>query len=169
MNSVIYAQVPFDVKRAATTYSREHSISLAAAVGSLIEKGIAAEALQARNAELAARVRDLEQELALARSSLEETRRSAAALEDRHRAVTAAYQMASEALERPIGHCQVNGCGVPISGRDLLVSQRCPSCGAELTSLAAPSTTKLDERQYLLLLGALGLLLGMAMLQAKNS
>ena len=49
-------------------------------------------------------------------------------------------------------------------GSDLLVTGRCPQCEHAVTELLAPAPRSgLDQTEYLALLGALGLLTGLAL------
>lgn len=55
-------------------------------------------------------------------------------------------------------------CRKPVRGSDLLVSGRCPHCTKALTSLLTPAPhAGLDPTEYLALLGALGVLVGLAL------
>ncbi len=55
-------------------------------------------------------------------------------------------------------------CRKPVHGSDLLISGRCPHCEKALTSLLTPAPRAgLDSSAYLALMGALGVLVGLAM------
>ena len=55
-------------------------------------------------------------------------------------------------------------CRKPLLGSDLLASGRCPHCNKPLTSLLVPTrTANLDHNEYVALLGALGVLVGLAL------
>lgn len=68
-----------------------------------------------------------------------------------------------------VGTCPNVTCGQPITGYDLLGMGQCRHCGQALTSLVAPSapSSTLDQREVMILLGALGAVLGMAYLASK--
>jgi NADH pyrophosphatase NudC (nudix superfamily) len=62
------------------------------------------------------------------------------------------------------------GCGKPLRGSDLLVSGHCPHCEKTLTSLLVPTRIgSLVQNEYLALLGALGVLVGLAMATSAES
>jgi hypothetical protein len=55
-------------------------------------------------------------------------------------------------------------CRAPVRGCDLLVAGRCPNCGKALTSLLLPAPRANFARdEYLALVGALGVLVGLAL------
>jgi hypothetical protein len=58
----------------------------------------------------------------------------------------------------------------PVRGVDMLVNGRCPKCNTPLTSLLVPAPRAgLDSNEYLALLGALGVLAGLALASASAS
>lgn len=77
-------------------------------------------------------------------------------------------QALADRLGRGIGNCPT--CHSPVTGLDLLVAGRCPNadCQAGLASLFISKPKGLNEPDVLLLMGALGLVLGIAMIQAKS-
>lgn len=54
-------------------------------------------------------------------------------------------------------------------GSDLLVTGRCPHCDRAVTELLAPAPrAELNQSEYLALLGALGLLTGIALAESDE-
>jgi antitoxin component of RelBE/YafQ-DinJ toxin-antitoxin module len=154
MSQTIYARVPDHVKEAADAHASSRGMTLANAVSELLDLGLQATAdarsigeLERRNAELTAEVEHLRL---------------------RDHAVSSAYQALAQRTAQPVGLCPE--CGNRVSGHDLLVRGSCPDpeCGASLAPLlSAPPTAKptkgsLDDGEFKLLLGALGVALGIA-------
>lgn len=166
MSQVIYARVPTEVKIAADGYARAHDRSAAAAIADLIERGLAV-TVAAQTQER--RVGELETGLEKARAELAEARTLIAQLEERRRTLEAAYEALAGQLAKQVGSCPA--CHASVSGEDLIVTGRCPNaqCRKGLSSLFPAQAKGLDERELLLLIGAIGLVLGIAMVQAKTS
>jgi hypothetical protein len=75
----------------------------------------------------------------------------------------------SQRAQQDVGTCPNPACRQPISGYDLLATGRCRQCGQALSTLIAPATTSstLDQRELMILLGALGAVVGIAYLASK--
>jgi antitoxin component of RelBE/YafQ-DinJ toxin-antitoxin module len=154
MTQTIYARVPDAVKEAADAYADAHAMTLASAVSDLLDRGLQAAADEHSVAELERRAADLSAEVE--------------ALQRRDRAISSAYQAIAQRTQQSVGACP--SCGEEVTGHDLLVVGRCPgpSCGTSLTPLLARSKPSsgakggLDEGEFAMLLGALGLALGVA-------
>ncbi len=160
MSETIYARVPDQVKAAAEDYAATNGLTLAAAIATLMDRGLQATAdevsiaqLQEQSAELRAEVKSLR---------------------EREQAASSASQALAQRIGQPVGSCPK--CATPISGHDLLVSGRCPNpdCSASLTPLlgsAAPDKSGkggLDSGDLNVLLGALGLALAIGYLSQQG-
>jgi hypothetical protein len=154
---VIYTRVPDAVKEAADAYANERGAKLSSAVVELLEKGLTAvgdeesiSALEARVALLGSENSQLQAELMTA-----------------HTELSAVKTLAQRAVQ-VVGSCPK--CTKPISGYDLLAVGQCAQCGQALTNLLAPDgpSTGLDQREFLILVGALGAVVGLALLAAKG-
>jgi hypothetical protein len=141
MSQTIYARVPDQVKAAADGYASENGMTLANAVALLLDRG-----LQAATNE--ASVTDLERKVA-------ELTGEAEVLRQRDQATSSAYRALAQRITQPVGACPK--CGTSISGHDLLVSGPCsnPKGG-------------LNEGDLKVLLGALGLVLGIALISQQG-
>jgi hypothetical protein len=154
MSQTIYARVPDQIKDAADAYASTHGMSQAKAVADLLDRGLQAIADERSVASLEGKVSELTGEMEV--------------LRQRDQAASSAYRALAQRIAQPVGACPQ--CGEAISGYDLLVSGQCSQadCGAGLTSLlgsAAPgdsSKGNLNDGDFKVLLGALGLLLGIA-------
>lgn len=155
-SEVIYARVPAELKEAADTYASQHGKTLTGAVVELLDRGLNAVSdersiagLQANLARVMAEKAEVEAELRSAETQL------------------GAVQAFAMRARRTLGTCPK--CKEKITGADLLAAGECPSCGHALTSLIAPeaATPTLDQRELLVLIGALGALLGIAYLASK--
>lgn len=158
---VIYARVPESVKAATEGYAAGHGHTLAGAVAELLEIGLAAPgraervvALEGKVNRLAADKSTLQSELHGARAELQ----ALGALGDR--------------VRQTVGACPDPECAQAITGYDLLATGACPRCGATLSGLLVGKETRsdsLNQQQFLLLIGALGALVGLALLAGKGA
>jgi len=165
VSAVLYTRVPDQLKQALAAHAASRGLSQTRAIVELLEQGLAASTDERSLAELegklvrsqregeATRVRVREAELTLqaAREREEQSARTYAALAARARQVLASCPR----------------CTKPLRGSDLLVSGRCPHCDHAVTELLAPAPrSALNQTEYLALLGALGLLTGLALASA---
>ncbi|MBA3876469.1 MAG: hypothetical protein C0498_05960 [Anaerolinea sp.] len=165
MSEVIYARVPSELKAAADEYARENDRTTASALAVLIDRGLRT---TSTIRDLERRVVDLEGELAAARARAGEHEATIVVLLEKQKTLESAYQALADRMGKGLGRCPA--CEGPVTGQDLLVSGRCPNaaCQKGLASLLVSQPKGLDERELLLLIGALGLVLGIALMQTKN-
>jgi Zn finger protein HypA/HybF involved in hydrogenase expression len=160
VSAVLYTRVSEALKQALTVHAAGRGLSQTRALVELLEQGLAgntaefADELARSQGELAAtrvRVRELDLALEAARAREEHTARTYAAFAARARQVLASCPR----------------CTKPLRGSDLLVTGRCPHCDHAVTELLAPAPrSALNQTEYLALLGALGLLTGLALASA---
>lgn len=169
MSQVIYARVPDQLKDAVDGYAAERGTTLTSAVVDLLERGLV-------STSDAPSVADLELKLATTsaqKAEVEASLRSA-------RLELQTLQSLSERTGQTLGQCPRPDCARTITGYDLLVTGHCPSCGQALTDLLKlkspqtevsgdqPRPGGVSERDFLLLLGALGAVVGVAYLASKS-
>jgi len=146
MSQTIYARVSDQLKAAVDEHATRSGQTLASAVADLLDRGLQATADERSIEALEENVRSLQAEV--------ET------YEEREKPLVAFAQRT--ALK--VGSCP--SCGHDVSGRDLLVDGQCRNCGANLSPLLAPDPKVdkggLNEGDFKLLLGALGLALAVA-------
>ena len=83
-------------------------------------------------------------------------------MREREQLTAHTYRALAERARQELVACP--RCRKPVHGSDLLVSGRCPHCNKALTSLLLPTrTADLVQNEYLALLGALGVLVGLAL------
>jgi RNA polymerase-binding transcription factor DksA len=147
------------VKGAADAYASEKGMTLANAVASLLDHGLRATADQASVVQLERQVADLTTEVEV--------------LRQRDQAASSAYRALAQRITQPLGACPQ--CGTEISGHDLLVEGHCSNdeCKASLTPLLGTTPDKtakggLNEGDLKVLLGALGLVLGIAYISQQG-
>jgi hypothetical protein len=169
MSHVIYARVPDALKDAVDSYAAERGTTLTSAVADLLERGLASTSdgpsvtqLELKLATTTAMKAELEASLRSARLEL----RTLLSLAERTR--------------QALGQCPRSECSQPITGYDLLVTGQCPACQQVLTDLlklkspqpegnsGQPRSGGVSERDFLLLLGALGAVVGVAYLASKS-
>ena len=150
MSAVVYARVPDSLKQTLEAHAQERGLSLTRAVVELVERGLEQTADQPSSSEL-------EQ----TRAQLKQAELGLKAATQRERLTARTYRALAERARHQLGSCP--GCRHPLTGTDLLVSGRCPNCDKALTTLLLPSPRSgFDRDEYLALLGALGVLVGLA-------
>jgi len=158
VSQVIYARVPDGLKEAADAYAGERGTTLTGAVVDLLERGLAAVSDEES-------VGDLHANLARA---VAEKAQIAAALQSATNELAVLNTFAQRASVA-VGKCPNPECRKEISGYDLLGAGKCGHCGQALTSLIAPASgsSTLDQREVMVLLGALGAVLAIAYLASQ--
>jgi|SRR5665213_876488 len=155
---VIYARVPKALKDAADAYAALKGTTLTGAVVDLLDRGMTAVSDGASIVEL---------EKNLAEVSGERDRVSA----ELHAAQSevSALRTFTQRTSRPVGTCPNPSCDQPITGYDLLALGQCRHCGQALSNLIAPKSgaPTIDQREIMILVGALGAVLGIAYLASK--
>lgn len=152
---VIYARVPTAVKEAADAYAGQHGKTLAGAVADLLDRGLAAVSDERSISQLEANLARVAAEKAEAEAGLQAATTQLAVLN----------ALAQRARQK-VGACPK--CRSGITGHDLLGTGRCGQCGQALSSLIAPeSTPSLDQRELLMLVGAIGAVVAIAYIAAK--
>ncbi|HSS04369.1 MAG TPA: hypothetical protein VLK89_04155 [Solirubrobacterales bacterium] len=156
---VIYARVTEPLKAATDRYAADRGLTLAGAVSELLESGLEAEQRAARIASLEGRV----DRLAADKSTLQSELHGA-------RAELQAVGALGGRVRQTVGNCPNSDCEHPISGYDLLATGACPHCGTALSGLLLGKEARADslnQQEFLLLIGALGALVGVALLAGK--
>lgn len=158
MSAVIYARVPDSLKAALDAHAGERGLTLTAAVVALLGEGLETKRNGLSLAELEqtrARLREAELRLQAAQEREELSARTSIALAER--------------IRQPLALCPQ--CREPVSGHDLFVSARCPkpTCGKALSALLLPAPRAgFESNEYLAFLGALGVLVGLAVASAER-
>jgi hypothetical protein len=158
MTQTIYARVPDQLKAAVDQHTAESGKTLANAVGDLLDRGLQAVADGRSIERLEARVGDLESEIDGHR--------------ERERTLSAAYEGLAQRTALTVGTCPA--CSSAVTGQNLLMEGRCPNCGANLSPLLGTAPTKgqkgaLDDGDFKLLLGAVGLVLAVAIVSQTGA
>lgn len=155
---VIYARVPKQLKDAADAFAGQRGSTLTSAVVDLLGRGLTSVSDQRS---LTAIERNLAQVTA--------ERDQVVAQLEKANAELAALTTFAQRASRGVGTCPNAACGQQITGYDLLALGQCSQCGKTLTSLLAPTSAAptLDQRELMLLVGALGAVLGIAYLASQ--
>lgn len=165
MSQVLYTRVPAWLKEAVDVHARAHALTLTSAVASLLERGLEAEANASSVADLERRAQESSNELVATRAELAEARAEAATLSAQMAMREGAERNLAERLAQPIGACP--NCNKQVRGYDVLVAGACSQCQQGLSSLLE-LRSGLNQTEYLLLIGAIGLLLAMALTQPRK-
>ena len=148
MTQVIYARVPDSLKEATDVYASEQGMKLTGAVVDLLERGLASVTDERSIADLERQVASVTTEKAHIEADLRVATNE----------LTALRAFAERATRAQVGKCPK--CNQGISGYDLLGTSQCSHCGASLLDVLAPvQDTNLDQREFGLLVGALGAIL----------
>lgn len=162
--AVVYARIASGLKAQVEAHASERGMTLTAAVVDLLEHGLEAVSNAASVDQLRERIVEQDRQLSAARVDLAEANAALSSLQERERSLQTLAQRAGQTLG-PCPHCSK-----PVSGFDVLVTGHCPSCGRGLASvLVGPQMKGLDQTELLLLLGALGIVLGAAYLGTKSA
>jgi len=153
MSQVIYARVPDSLKKAADSYARERGATLTGAVVELLERGLTATSDEKSIQDLQARLATVTAENAQLGADLKGANNELAVL-----------KTFADRASVAVGKCPNGDCEAAISGYDLLGSGRCRACGQALGELMAPAagSSTLDQRELMLLFGAIGAVLAIA-------
>ncbi len=164
---MIYARIPETLKERVEVYAAEHALTTTSAVVDLLHGGLEAVSNAPSIARLEGRAAGLEVELGTTVAKLREAEGRVAGLEEKERNIVAAYQGLRQRTDQAVGACP--NCKQPIRGYDLFVTGHCPACSQPVSTLLAGSDSVggLDQKEVLLLLGAIGILVGMAYLASK--
>lgn len=153
MTEVIYARVSSDLKSQVEAFAAESEVSLNAAVASLLKSGLRGPRLQ--------------KQMEKASLQLDDAQDRVREMEERESEIQRTYAVIGEKISQPVGKCPQ--CQVSVSGRDLLVSGQCQKGHPLAPLLSAGIGSKgLDRDQFLFLIGAIGLLIGIAALSGKS-
>lgn len=146
----IYARVPVPLKEAVQGYADENTLSLTGAAVELLERGL--EAAADADSVVTLRQKLHERDIALKDTEVQ----------------VQTLQAFAKRTKQPLGTCPEPGCGLTITAFDVLAAGQC-SEGHSLQKLIEPpkptegAGAGLDQTQYLLLAGAVGLLLAVAL------
>jgi Zn finger protein HypA/HybF involved in hydrogenase expression len=153
----IYARVPDELKERVADYAQTHALTVTGAAAELIGKALAfsdketsVTELQNQLNETTSKTHVLEAELRKAESEL------------------ASLHALAQRAARVIGHC--SHCNEDFTGFDLLGSGICPHCKKSLPQIIEDKpndgkeaeTDRVDRKELLMLLGALGAVLAIA-------
>lgn len=161
MSAVLYARVPDPLKQALQAHAGERGLTLTHAVVELVERGLRAIADEQSVSELEARLAAARGELEQTRARLREAELGVRAAGEREQLTARTHSALARRARQTLGSCPQ--CRKPVRGCDLLVAGRCPNCDKALSSLLLPAPrANLDRDEYLALLGALGVLVDLA-------
>lgn len=159
MTQVLYSRVPDSLKDDLDAFAGERGLTLTSAVVDLLQRGLEAAAN--------------ERSIANLETQLAQTRAAQASAEAN--LTVAANELARmsgfvvRVTNTRVGSCPNAACRKEISGYDLLGTGQCPHCQASLLNLLAPRGNNIDQREFGLVVGALGAaLVGLAYLGSKG-
>jgi Zn finger protein HypA/HybF involved in hydrogenase expression len=89
------------------------------------------------------------------------------ALEREKADLAAATDDLGQRLRRPMASCP--SCHAAVTGENVLLSATCPACQASLLTLFGKDNAQMREADFILLVGAIGLLLALTIWQAKQA
>jgi len=164
MSTAIYARVPDSLKQALHAHAAERGLTLTAALVALLAQGLEAIAEKPSVAELEEKLAVASSERAQTHLRLQEAGLRLQAAREREETTAHSYRALAERTRQPLASCP--RCREPVRGDDLLVSGHCPNpnCRRALSSLLLPAPRAgFDPNGYLALLGALGIIVGVAL------
>jgi rubrerythrin len=163
MSAVVYARLPDALKQTLQAFASERALTQNGAVIELLEQGLQALAKQQSLADLQHQLALQTNKLATTRARLREAELNLRAARQREQLTARTYSAVAQRARRQLASCPQ--CRTRLHGNDLFVSGHCPTCNKPLSSLLTPSPRAggPDKDQYHALLGALGVLLGLAL------
>ncbi len=165
MSAVLYTRLPKALKQALEEHAARRGLSQTRAVVVLLEQGLEGAAGEHSLAELEGRLARSESERAGTRAALREAELALEPVRERELLTARTYSALAARARQQLASCP--RCREPLAGSDLLVSGRCPQCGKAVTELLTPAPRAgLQQGEYLALLGALGVLTGLALASA---
>jgi len=162
--STLYARIPASLKVQLDAYASSRGETLTAAVTGLLARGLELATDLIAIEDMRARVATLERQLSQAQVDVAQAEATASALRSREDQ----FLTLARRAERALGPCPNAGCGKPVRGIDVLLTQQCPSCGGGLSSVLVGQTKGFNQTELLILLGALGILVGAAYVASKS-
>jgi rubrerythrin len=149
--NVIFARVPEDVKEATEEYAKANGMTLTNAVKDLIDRGLTASQDEGSVAALEARVAELSTENAIKDQTLRSANQTLFGVAERlHQSV-----------------CRCPHCDHVVTGRDVLVDFKCPTCGGGLVDLFQSGATP-GNTELVLFLASVGAILGVMWLATRS-
>lgn len=162
MSAVLYTRVPEALKQALADHAASRRLSQTRAVVELLEQGLGASECERSLAELEGELARFQGERESACMQLRELELELQAAREREQLTAGTFAALAARVRQELARCP--GCKKPVRGSDLLISGRCPHCGRAVTELLAPAPRAgLNQTEYLALLGALGLVTGIAL------
>jgi hypothetical protein len=163
VTDVVYARVPISLKQALQAHAAERGLTLTGSVVELLSQALETGVHSHQLAALEQSLTHLREQLHETETLLREEELKLAAANQRQQTTIHIYRALAERLCQQLATCP--RCAHPVSGGDLLIRGRCPNpeCSTALTTLLAPGPqAQVDSYEYLALLGALGILAGLA-------
>ena len=165
--TTIYARVQETAKSAVESYAAKNGMTLTGAVQDLLGLGLEA-------AETKKTLARLEGELVSAKEALRsihiEIQEQVASGDQTRRELDALRQAAEVWAKRAdITVAKCPSCDEPISGADLLIAGRCNGCRESTSLLMEPKTSDVNSRDLMLVLGAVGVLLGLLVVSGTGN
>jgi len=168
VSAVVYVRVPDALKQALKAHAAAHASTQTAAAAQLLGQGLQASAKAQPLAELEAQLADCRSEHDRTRTRLEQAELRLQAAREREQTTAHTHSAFAARLRQPLAACP--RCRQPVTGADLLLSGHCRNCTTSLSALLLPTPRAgFASNDYLTLLGALGLLAGLALASADSA
>jgi len=168
VSAVLYTRAPDALKQALTAHAARRGLSQTRATVELLEQGLAGSTDERWLAKLEGKLARSQGELEATRVRVRELELALQAAREREEQSARTYAAFAARVRQVLARCP--RCTKSVRGSDLLVTGRCPHCDQAVTELLAPAPRSgLDQTEYLALLGALGVLTGLALASASEA
>ena len=164
---VIYARVPPGLKSDVAAYAEKAGVTLNSAVADLLECGLETRAVELADGGPDRELDAMRQTVTDLRTAVAASDRELVRLEGQRKDFAAAAEGLTERLEQSVARCP--SCKNPVSGSDVLVRGVCQQCHKPLSSLLTDDRVQLNQGDYMVLIGAVGVLLALSLWQAKQA
>jgi hypothetical protein len=162
VSEVLFVRLSEERKQAVAARAQERGLSLNASACELLARGLQADEEERAHEQLEQELVAGARELDAMRARLAEADLRLQAAREREQLLASTSAAFAERARVKLATCP--SCSTPLRGSDLLVSGYCPKCENVLTSLLVPSRFgSLVRDEYLVLLGALAVLAGLAL------
>lgn len=165
-SATIYARVPEQTKDAAVEFAAQHGLTLTSALHDLLALGLESAAGSTTVTALQAEVGQLQEQVRQLEATVQTQALAHARLQHELAALRQAADVWVQRADLPVGTCP--SCDHPLSGADVLITGHCSQCQTSTSALVEPKESTLDSRDFMLALGAVGVMLGLVALAAKQ-
>lgn len=165
--TTIYARVPESTKLAAENYAVHHGMTLTGAVQELLGLGLEVVENEKSVLRMSNEVVELKEALHRVQTELQDESAAHSRTLWELESLKQAAEVWTQRAKIAVAKCPK--CGESISGSDLLVAGQCSKCSNPTSVLMDSKTAGIESRDLMLVLGAVGVLLGLLVVSGSGN